>query len=96
SAVIDTIVSESLLQNVQAAEQVIRSDCCIGPVQKISGMGLLLGLHLDRPAAEIRDRLLDLNILTGTSADPKVLRILAPLVLQDKHIDQFTAALRQV
>ncbi len=96
SAVIDTIENESLLQNVQAAEQQIRAECCIGPVHKVSGMGLLLGLHLDQPAAQVRDRLLDLNILTGTSADPRVLRILAPLVLQDKHIHQFTAALRQV
>ena len=53
----------------------------VGPVEAVQGMGLLLGLVCDRPAAEVRDALLDYDVLTGTSADPDVLRILAPLVL---------------
>jgi len=56
-------------------------------------MGLLLGLVCDRPAVEVRDALLEHDILTGTSSDPDVLRILAPLVLQDKHIEQLALAL---
>ena len=68
----------------------------IGPVRKIQGMGLLLGLVCDRPATEVRDALLDHDILTGTSSDPEVLRILAPLVLQDTHIHHLAEALANI
>ena len=46
---------------------------CRRPGQKIQGMGLLLGLVCDRPAVEVRDALLEHDILTGTSSDPNVL-----------------------
>jgi acetylornithine/succinyldiaminopimelate/putrescine aminotransferase len=93
SATIQGILAEHLLANVRAREAQIREHCVVGPVSKIQGMGLLLGLVCDRPAAEVRDALLDHDILTGTSADPNVLRILAPLVLQDKHVDHLAQAL---
>ncbi len=59
-------------------------------------MGLLLGLVCDRPAIEVRDALLEHDILAGTSGDPNVLRILAPLVLQAKHVDHLSQALTVV
>jgi len=59
-------------------------------------MGLLLGLVCDRPAAEVRNALLEYDILTGTSSDPKVLRILAPLVLESAHVDRLTRALETI
>jgi acetylornithine/succinyldiaminopimelate/putrescine aminotransferase len=59
-------------------------------------MGLLLGLVCDRPAIEVRDALLEHDILTGTSSDPDVLRILAPLVLEPGHIDYLAEALTDI
>ena len=93
-AVIDTIENEGRLQNVRDREAQIRAQCVVGPVTRIQGMGLLLGLCCDRPAAQVRDALLDQDILTGTSADPAVLRILAPLVITSDHVDRLAAALR--
>ncbi len=95
-ATIDAIENEGLLTNVRRAEAAIRETCVTGPVKRIQGMGLLLGLVCDRPAAEVRDALLEHDILTGTSADPEVLRILAPLVLEPAHIDHLAEALRNV
>jgi acetylornithine/N-succinyldiaminopimelate aminotransferase len=92
-AVIETIEKEGLLANVRAREIQIREQCVVGPVQKIQGMGLLLGLVCDRPATEIRDALLEHDILTGTSADPNVVRILAPLLLEARHVDHLAHAL---
>jgi acetylornithine/succinyldiaminopimelate/putrescine aminotransferase len=92
-AVIETIRREELLRNVLAREQQIRQQCRIGPVQAIRGMGLLLGLVCDRPAAEVRNRLLELDILTGTSSDPHTLRILAPLIITARHVQRLAAAL---
>jgi acetylornithine/N-succinyldiaminopimelate aminotransferase len=96
SATIDVIKSERLLDNARRSESDIRKKCVAGPVTKIQGMGLLLGLVCDRPAIEVRDALLDQNILTGTSNDPDVLRILAPLILESEHIDHLALALRNI
>ena len=96
AAVIETIRDDGLLQNVREREAQIRKQCVIGPVKKIQGMGLLLGLVCDRPAAEVQSALLEHDILTGTSGDPEVLRILAPLVLEAHHVDHLAEALAAV
>ena len=92
-AVIDTIENEKLLGNVRRSELAIREQCIVGPIKRIQGMGLLLGLVCDRPAVEVRNALLEHDILTGTSSDPDVIRILAPLVLEPGHIDHLAEAL---
>lgn len=92
-AVIEAIESEKLLENVRQCELAIREQCVVGPITRIQGMGLLLGLVCDRPAIEVRNALLEHDILTGTSSDPDVLRILAPLVLEPGHIDHLAQAL---
>ncbi len=96
AATIRAISDEHLLANVRAREAQIREQCVVGPIRKIQGMGLLLGLVCDRPAIEVRDALLEHDILTGTSGDPNVLRILAPLVLQAKHVDHLAHTLTVV
>jgi len=96
AATIDAIEDENLLLNVRRCEALIREKCVAGPVTKIQGMGLLLGLICDRPAIEVRDALLGHDILTGTSNDPNVLRILAPLVLEPGHVDHLAEALRNI
>lgn len=95
-ATVQGILAEHLLANVRAREAQIREHCMVGPVRKIQGMGLLLGLVCDRPAVEVRDALLEHDILTGTSSDPKVLRILAPLVLQESHVEHLAQALNNL
>jgi acetylornithine/N-succinyldiaminopimelate aminotransferase len=96
AATIDAIEDENLLLNVRRCEALIREHCVVGPVLKIQGMGLLLGLVCDRPAIEIRDALLEHDILTGTSGDPNIIRILAPLVLEPGHIEHLAEALRSI
>lgn len=92
-ATVQAISDEHLLANVREREAQIRKQCLVGPVTSIQGMGLLLGLVCDRPATEVRNALLEHDILTGTSNDPNVLRILAPLVLQAKHVDYLSHTL---
>lgn len=95
-AVIETIEDEKLLHNVRQREAQIRELCVTGPVTSIRGMGLLLGLVCDRPAIEVQSALLDHDILTGTSADPNILRLLPPLVLQAEHVSRLAATLSQI
>lgn len=96
AATIETIDDEGLLANVREREAQVRAQCVVGPVQKVQGMGLLLGLVCDRPAVDVRNVLLENDILTGTSSDPAVLRILAPLVLEAGHVDRLANALEAI
>jgi acetylornithine/succinyldiaminopimelate/putrescine aminotransferase len=95
-AVIDIIESENLLENVRQRSAEIRETCVVGPVVATQGAGLLLGLRTSRPAKDVQAELLKLDILTGTSADPNVLRILAPFILQSEHVEQLSKALTQL
>lgn len=95
-AVIETIGQEALLANARQREQEIRATCITGPVRRIQGMGLMLGLVCDRPAIEVRNALLDQDILTGTSNDPAVLRLLPPLVLESSHVVRLAEALNAI
>jgi acetylornithine/N-succinyldiaminopimelate aminotransferase len=95
-AVIDIIESEKLLENVQQRSKQIRQTCVVGPVVGTQGAGLLLGLRTSRPAKDIQAELLRQGILTGTSADPNVLRILAPFTIESEHVDQLRDALARI
>ena len=95
-AVIDAIHAENLLDNVREREAEIHAQCIAGPVTGIQGKGFLTGLICDRPAKDVRNALLDRDILTGTSADPAVLRLLPPLVLEATHVKRLAAALNDI
>jgi len=92
-AVIDIIESEGLLGNVRRLAQQIRETCVVGPVTAVQGAGFLTGLRTRRPAKDVQRELMDRDILTGTSADPYVVRILAPYVLEEAHVAQLRDAL---
>lgn len=95
-AVIDTIEAESLLANVRQVSTYIRSNCVIGPVTGTQGAGFLLGLKTSRPAKEVQAALMEKNILTGTSGDAHVLRLLPAYIMNEGHVDQLCDALAQI
>jgi acetylornithine/succinyldiaminopimelate/putrescine aminotransferase len=95
-AVIDTIESESLLANVRQVSAYIRSSCIVGPITGSQGAGFLLGLKTSRPAKEVQAALLERNILTGTSGDANVLRLLPAYILNEGHVDQLSDALAKI
>jgi acetylornithine/succinyldiaminopimelate/putrescine aminotransferase len=95
-AVIDIIESESLLANVRQVSTYIRSNCVTGPVTGTQGAGFLLGLRTSRPAKEVQAALLAKNILTGTSGDAHVLRLLPAYILNEGHVDQLCDALATI
>ena len=95
-AVIGAIEDDGLLARVRTLSDEFRRRCRVGPVTGIQGRGFLLGLRCSRPAREVRDALLEQDILAGTSGDPAVLRLLPPLVLEPAHVDQLVAALEEI
>lgn len=94
--VLDVIRDDKLLANVRAVSAAIRATCQVGPVAGVQGRGFLLGLRTKPKAAAVRDALLARDILTGTSADPHVLRLLPPLILSTEHVQRLAAALEDL
>jgi len=95
-AVVDTIERDGLLARVREVSAYIRERCVFGPVVGVQGAGFLLGLRTTPRAAALRDALLERDILTGTSADPHVLRLLPPLILEQRHVDELADALGEL
>ena len=95
-AVIDIIESEDLLANVRGLSALMRETCVTGPVTGIQGAGFLTGLRTRRPAKDVQRELLARDILTGTSGDPHVVRILAPFVLEESHVRRLSATLAEL
>jgi acetylornithine/N-succinyldiaminopimelate aminotransferase len=92
-AVLTAIESEGLLERAQQMGSLIRERCIVGPVRAHQGAGLLIGLRTTRPAREVQAELLEGGILAGTSADPHVLRLLPPYILEEEHVDMLAGAL---
>lgn len=95
-ACIEAIESEQLLANVRRVTQYIRKTCLVGPITGYQGEGFLTGLISARPAKELQRALLEQDILTGTSGDPNVLRLLPPFTLQESEVDLLAAALQKL
>jgi acetylornithine/N-succinyldiaminopimelate aminotransferase len=95
-ATLDAIEAEDLLANVRRVTQYIRKTCIVGPVTGYQGEGFLTGLKLRGPARDVQMALLEQNILTGTSGDPKVLRLLPPNILREEQVDLLAAALKRL
>lgn len=94
TATLEAIENESLLENVKTAEAYLRQRLAEVPeVAAVRGRGFLLGIEFRTPAAAIHKALLDRKIITGTSSDPHVLRLLPPLCLRRQEIDLFADAL---
>ncbi len=93
-AVIEAIESERLLERVRRVAAYVRETCIVGPVTGHQGAGLLTGLRTRRPAKDIQAELLARGILAGTSSDPHVLRLLAPYILEEPHVDLLRDALQ--
>ena len=93
-AVIDAIENENLLTNVRRVSALLRERCTVGPVVGHQGAGFLHGLRVSRPAKEIQTALLAQDILTGTSGDPNVVRLLPPYTLTDAHVEKLREALQ--
>src|ERR1041385_933572 len=97
TATLEAIESDRMLQNVREIESYLRERLKeIEKVVAVHGRGLLLGLEFVEGAKRVHEGLLAQRVITGTSSDPNVLRLLPPMCLQKDHIDLFVDALRKV
>jgi acetylornithine/succinyldiaminopimelate/putrescine aminotransferase len=90
------IEREELIANAVSIGEHLREGATELGVSRVTGRGLLLGLHLDRPAADVQRALFGKRILTGTATDPRVLRLLPPLSFSEREADLLLAGLKEV
>ena len=95
TATLEAIEADGMLENVRTVEAYLRERLReVEPVVAIHGRGFLLGIEFADKAAPVHQRLLEQKIITGTSSNPNVLRLLPPLCLQTAEVDLFVEALK--
>ena len=97
TATLEAIENDAMIENVRTVEAYLREGLSqIPEVVPVRGRGFLLGLEFREKATPIHQALLERRIITGTSSDPNVLRLLPPLCLQQSEVDLFIAALKEI
>jgi acetylornithine/succinyldiaminopimelate/putrescine aminotransferase len=95
-ATLQVLEEEDLIRNAARIGSYLRQELETLPwVAEVRGRGLLLGIKIQGGTAKDLGRFLRASrILTGTSSDPSVLRLLPPLVLGRKEADAFLEVIR--
>src|SRR6266446_1946089 len=96
TATLEAIENDGMLTNVREVESYLRERLKeVEQVVGLHGRGFLLGLEFADKAKPIHEALLEKKIITGTSSDPKVLRLLPPLCLKREEVDLFVEKLSE-
>ncbi|MEW7290614.1 aspartate aminotransferase family protein [Aquimarina sp. 2304DJ70-9] len=97
-AVLEVIEAENLISNAKLTGDYFLAEAVKIPgVKNVKGKGLMLGLEFDFEVSELRKKMIyDQHIFTGGASNKKLLRILPPLTIGKKEIDQFIEALQNV
>ncbi|MEP7213819.1 MAG: aminotransferase class III-fold pyridoxal phosphate-dependent enzyme [Acidobacteriota bacterium] len=93
-ATLEAIEKDEMIANAAAVESRVRelAKSWVG-VRSVKGKGCLLGIEFEGPAREVHAKLLEKKIITGTSSDGNVLRLLPPLCLPLSEIDALSEVL---
>lgn len=93
-ATLEAIEQDGMIANAAKIENHLRDSLAgVSGIVSIKGKGCLLGIEFDGPCGPIHSKLLDNKIITGTSSDPNVLRLLPPLCVTTDDIDMLTEVL---
>ena len=97
--------------DVLEAEKLIENACVIGDylltelaqmqlsgkhIVEVRGRGLMIGIELDIPHKDVRERLINHHYIFTGCASTNILRLLPPLCLRKNEADQFLSALAEV
>ena len=93
-AVLDIIEKENLIENAEIVGNYLMQELKrIDRIKEVRGQGLMIGIQLEMPCAEIRNDLLYTHkIFTGSASEKNTLRILPALNITKAEIDIFLTA----
>lgn len=93
-ATLEAIENDDMMTNARGIEHYLRKSLAGNPLVKaIRGKGCLIGIEFHIECKEIHAKLLRDRIITGTSSDPNVLRLLPPLSVTPAEISEFVEVL---
>ena len=93
-ATLEAIENDDMIANAKAVEHHLRDSLAgIPGIVSIKGKGCLLGIEFDEPCSTIHKKLLENKIITGTSSDANVLRLLPPLCVTSDEINMLVEVL---
>ncbi|MEQ9266269.1 MAG: aminotransferase class III-fold pyridoxal phosphate-dependent enzyme [Balneolaceae bacterium] len=97
-AVLEVIENENLIKNAaKMGKYLVEQLQSIPEVKEIRGRGLMIGIEFNFVIADMRKELLyDKHIFTGSSSNKNTIRLLPPLNIGKKEIEQFINALKEV
>ncbi len=96
SATLEAIEADEMLANVKAMESYLRERLSeIPAIVRVHGLGFLLGIEFQEKAEPVHQALLGRHIITGTSSNKNILRLLPPLCLKSEEVDLFVSELKQ-
>lgn len=97
-AVLEVIENENLIKNAaKMGKYLVEQLQSIPEVKEIRGRGLMIGIEFDFAIADLRKELLyDKHIFTGSSSNKNTIRLLPPLNIGKKEIEQFINASKEV
>ena len=88
SATLEAIEDDGMIENAATIEDYLRERLkAIPKVVGLRGRGCLLGVEFAESCKTIHAKLLEKKIITGTSSNPNVLRLLPPLCVKREEID---------
>ena len=97
TATLEAIQNDAMLSNVKTVESHLRKRLReIEQIVAVRGLGFLLGIEFNDKAAPIHKALLERKIITGTSSEANVLRLLPPLCLSVDDVDLFVNELAEI
>lgn len=97
-AVIDVIENEQLMQNaIEVGNYLTQQLSSIDGVLQVTGRGLMLGVHFDRPVSAMRNMLVkECRIFTGSASSKNTIRLLPPLCFTKVEAQQTIKAINHV
>jgi acetylornithine aminotransferase/acetylornithine/N-succinyldiaminopimelate aminotransferase len=94
TATLEAIENDRMMENIGEFERHLRTRLKeVEEVVNVRGRGGLLGIEFADNCKAVHAKLLEKKIITGTSSDAKVLRLLPPLCATLEDADQFAEAL---
>jgi acetylornithine/succinyldiaminopimelate/putrescine aminotransferase len=95
-ATLEAIENDGMLENAKAVENHLRVRSKEIPnLVALRGRGCLLGMEFSEKYAPVHQKLLHRKIITGTSSNPNVLRLLPSLCVKIEEIDLLIEALTE-
>ncbi|HEX8198438.1 MAG TPA: aminotransferase class III-fold pyridoxal phosphate-dependent enzyme [Pyrinomonadaceae bacterium] len=96
-ATLEAIEQDGMLENAHNVENYLRERLKEIPnVVGLRGKGCLLGIEFAEDAKNAHARLLEKKIITGTSSDARVLRLLPPLCVGIAEVELLVSALSEI